>query len=398
MGHVACWGFRSMPELSIAGLSKSYGDFCAVDQVDLEVRDGEFFTLLGPSGCGKSTTLACVAGLEVPSAGRIALGSTVFSDGSSKFLPPEQRGCGLVFQTYALWPHMTVGRNLEFPLKLRRNRQLDPTLRTAEGRRRRVNEMLEMVELAGLQDRYPHELSGGQQQRVGLARAIVAAPDLLLLDEPLSNLDAKLREKARHWIRHLQQEVGVTTVYVTHDQDEALSLSDRIAVMLNGQIMQCGTPEEIYRFPASLFVATFIGKANLVRCRLKEIQPDSLVVEILGADRCLVVPRENLVGISNVGDEVVASVRPEMISVGSTDGSAVGSNSFTGVVADVSYLGDRFEYEVMVSSVPFTLSSPLPIAVGETNLRIDSAGVRLFPPSPIDPPAIEAIDADSLDR
>src|SRR5919109_514005 len=241
-----------MAELTVERLTKRFREVVAIDHVTFTVKDGELLTLLGPSGCGKSTTLAAIAGLDRPDGGRISLGDRIFFDGATNaFVPPEAREVGLVFQSYALWPHMTVRENLEFPLKLRKIAQAD--------RAKRIREALELVEMADYDDRYPHALSGGQQQRVALARTLIYRPSLLLLDEPLSNLDAKLRERARTWLRHLQNQVRVTTVYVTHDQSEALALSDRVAVMNQGRVVQLADPHTIYERPADPFVADFIG-------------------------------------------------------------------------------------------------------------------------------------------
>ena len=224
-----------MAELRVEGLVKLFGAIRAVDNISFTVGDGEFLTLLGPSGCGKSTTLAAIAGLDRSDEGRILLGDHLFFDGArGVFIPPERREVGLVFQSYALWPHMTVAENLDFPLRLRKM----PRAQRAE----RVAEALALVEMSEYGDRYPFALSGGQQQRVALARTLVYRPSLLLLDEPLSNLDAKLRERARSWLRHLQRNLRVTSVYVTHDQSEALALSDRIAVMNGGKIVQLAEP------------------------------------------------------------------------------------------------------------------------------------------------------------
>src|SRR3954471_2675713 len=244
-----------MAELQVEGLVKTFGSVRAVDDVSFTVRDGEFLPLLGPSGCGKSTTLAAQGGLDRSDQGRILLGDEVFFDGGRGiFVPPERRNVGLVFQSYALWPHMTVAENLEFPLRLRRM----PRRERAE----RISEALHLVEMSEYGARYPFALSGGQQQRVALARTLVYRPRLLLLDEPLSNLDAKLRERARSWLRHLQRNLRVTTVYVTHDQSEALALSDRIAVMNGGKIAQLADPHTIYERPPNSFVADFIGSSN----------------------------------------------------------------------------------------------------------------------------------------
>ncbi len=250
-----------MSELVVENLIKDFGDVRAVDDVSFTVGDGEFLTLLGPSGCGKSTILGAIAGLDRPDKGHIQLGDHVFFDGAQKhFIPSEKRNIGLVFQSYALWPHMTVRKNLEFPLTLRSV--------PAKERARRIEEVLSLVEMTPYADRFPHALSGGQQQRVALARTLVYRPPLLLLDEPLSNLDAKLRERARVWLRQLQTKIGVTTVYVTHDQSEALDLSDRIAVMNRGKIVQLASPAAIYETPCDPFVADFIGSANTFRGRI----------------------------------------------------------------------------------------------------------------------------------
>jgi len=246
-----------MAELVIKHLVKRFGAFTALKDFSLHVRDGEFVSFLGPSGCGKSTTLAAIAGLDRPSEGKIRIGSKTYYDGASGvFLPPEARGCGLVFQSYALWPHMTVAKNLSFPLKLRRVSKADQT--------RRIAEALDLVEMGPYANRFPHELSGGQQQRVALARTLVYNPEILLLDEPLSNLDAKLRDRARIWLAELRDKLRMTTIYVTHDQVEALSLSDRIVVMNKGEIAQIGTPQEIYENPTDAFVADFIGTTNFL--------------------------------------------------------------------------------------------------------------------------------------
>src|SRR5215216_514730 len=246
-----------MPEIHVESLVKQFGDQRALDDVSFTVADGELFTLLGPSGCGKSTTLMSIAGFQSPERGRIAVGDETFFDASRRVnVPAERRNLGIVFQSYAVWPHMTVFENLAFPLRVRK-------LKRARIRER-VDEVLGLVEMSDYGRRYPHQLSGGQQQRVALARALVYSPSVLLLDEPFSNLDAKLRERARAWVKELQHKLGLTTIFVTHDQDEALSMSDRIAVMSAGRIQQIGTPEDVYRRPANRFVAEFVGRVNLI--------------------------------------------------------------------------------------------------------------------------------------
>jgi spermidine/putrescine transport system ATP-binding protein len=235
----------------VEGLLKRYGRVRAVDGVTLAVAEGEFFSLLGPSGCGKTTILRLIAGFERPDAGRIFIGPQDVTG-----MLPEHRPIGMVFQNYALFPNMTVYGNVAFPLRFRRTPPAEV--------RRRVQDLLDLVHLAGLEDRYPRQLSGGQQQRVALARALSRDPQVLLLDEPLSALDAKIREELRSELRRLQRNVGLTTLYVTHDQEEALALSDRIAVMSVGKVEQVGTPQEIYRWPRNLFVARFVGRSTLV--------------------------------------------------------------------------------------------------------------------------------------
>src|ERR1700730_3332799 len=251
-----------MPEITVQGLTKSFGRERALNDISFSVHDKEFLTLLGPSGCGKTTTLMSIAGFQRPDQGTISCGDRIFFDQAGKInLAAEDRNLGMVFQSYAIWPHLTVFGNAAFPLKIRRMKK--------EALRRRVLETLELVEMAEYAGRYPHELSGGQQQRVALARALVYSPAVLLLDEPFSNLDAKLPERASAWLKHLQGELGLTTLFVTHDQDEALSLSDRIVVMNAGEVLQVGAPEDIYHRPKTRFVAEFLGHCNILDARAR---------------------------------------------------------------------------------------------------------------------------------
>jgi len=240
-----------LTRVRLENITKVYGSVVAVDRVTLEIESGELFTLLGPSGCGKTTTLRIIAGFEVPEEGKI-----YFDDEDVTFLKPYRRNTAMVFQNYALWPHMTVFDNIAYGLRIKKLPQ--------EEIRRRVKWALELVKLEGLENRYPLQLSGGQQQRVALARALVVEPRVLLLDEPLSNLDAKLRIEMREEIKKLQRKLGITTVYVTHDQLEAMSISDRIAVMNKGKVLQYGPPRQVYFRPTSLFVADFLGRSNIL--------------------------------------------------------------------------------------------------------------------------------------
>jgi len=246
-----------MPEISVHRLTRTIGTARVLDEVGFTVSDGQFVTLLGPSGCGKTTTLMSIAGFQTPDAGTITHGDRTFFDAKTRRnIPAEQRELGVVFQSYALWPHLTVAQNVGFALRIRRTPR--------QQIRQRVGEVLELVELGHRSDAHPHELSGGQQQRVALARALAHGPSALLLDEPFSNLDAKLRERARDWLRDLQRDLGISTVFVTHDQTEALAMSDRILVMNQGRIMRAGTPEEVYHRPGSRFVAEFLGRCTFL--------------------------------------------------------------------------------------------------------------------------------------
>ena len=251
-----------MVGLRFTDLTKSFGETIAVDNISLEVADGMLTTFLGPSGCGKTTTLRMVAGLAIPTSGRIYIGDDVVYSGGGVSVPAEKRRIGMVFQSYAVWPHMNVFENVAFPLRVRRIPRNEV--------REMTHAALQKVRLRELAERFPAELSGGQQQRVALARAIVFEPRILLLDEPLSNLDAKLREQMRAELRELQQQLRITTIFVTHDQDEALALSDVVAVMDKGKIIQTGSPETIYERPATRFVADFVGWKNLFKCEVAD--------------------------------------------------------------------------------------------------------------------------------
>jgi iron(III) transport system ATP-binding protein len=331
--------------LAVDSLVKAYPETKdappAVQDVSFSIEEGKFYTLLGPSGCGKSTTLRCVAGLEKTDGGTITIaGRTVSSHEPKVFVRPNDRELGMVFQSYAIWPHMSVYQNVAFPLLAMGRRR--PIARRDV--RARVLECLERVQLASFSDRLASKLSGGQQQRLALARALAREPKLLLLDEPLSNLDASLRELMRDELRRLQRNLGVTTLYVTHDQSEALSLSNRVAVMEAGRIVQEGTPREIYRRPASSFVAAFVGRTNVLDARIVGDGPDdtSQLETSLGRLHA-VCPA----GVQN-HDNVAVSIRPEDVRLHAA-AAASSPNSFVGKVEYRLFLGDRFEYHVAVA-------------------------------------------------
>jgi iron(III) transport system ATP-binding protein len=313
----------------------------AVDGVGFNIRPGEFYTLLGPSGCGKTTTLQCIAGLEMPDAGEITLGDKlVFSRSANIVVPAHRRDIGMVFQSYAIWPHMTVFENVAFPLLHGRRRVSRSSVND------RVMKTLQLVQLAGLENRPAPFLSGGQQQRVALARAVVDEPKVLLLDEPLSNLDAKLREEMRFELRDLVLRLHTTTLYVTHDQIEALSMSDRIAVMSNGKIVQEGTPREIYLTPKDRFVADFLGKSNFLEGRVLEVFTGSK----RGKVDTIVGPLDCVVTLAvKPGDSVLLGFRPAALRV-VDDGCGGKTNAFRGEISSTSFAGDFLECQVRVEN------------------------------------------------
>lgn len=310
--------------IAIDGLTKRFGEQEVVSKISFVIEEGELFTLLGPSGCGKTTLLRLIAGFYAVDEGEIRFDDRVIND-----LPPHERGIGMVFQNYALWPHMTVRENLAYGLKLRKL----PATEIAE----RVKTVLEKVKLTGFEDRYPGQMSGGQQQRVALARALVLNPRILLLDEPLSNLDAKIRIQVRAEIRKLQRELGITTVYVTHDQEEALALSDRIAVFNRGKLLQVGPPRALYERPENRFVADFIGINNLVEG----------VVETGGAALQVRTPLGMLVAAPDPrfqpGAPCILAIRPENIAL---DREPAGHNRLSGQIVFAAYLGNTLRYDV----------------------------------------------------
>jgi ABC-type Fe3+/spermidine/putrescine transport system ATPase subunit len=311
--------------IALNEVTKRFGTTTAVDRVSLDIGDGELFTLLGPSGCGKTTLLRLVAGFYAPDGGEIRFGARRV-DG----LAPYERNIGMVFQNYALWPHMTVRGNVTYGLRLRKLAADDIERRLAAG--------LAKVNLTGLEDRYPGQLSGGQQQRVALARALVLNPDILLLDEPLSNLDAKIRVQVRGEIRTLQKDLGITTLYVTHDQEEALSLSDRVAVMRDGRVQQVAAPKTLYERPVNRFVADFVGTNNFVAGVCKErVGGDMLVETALGPLRARATELAP-------GERCVLAIRPENLGL-----AAAGANIVEGRVQLSAYLGSTLRYDVVTA-------------------------------------------------
>ena len=306
-----------MSYLELTDIHKRFGETVAVEDFNLAVERGEFVSFLGPSGCGKTTTLRMIAGFEQPTSGRITINNEDVT-----YRPPNRRNVGMVFQSYALFPNMTVADNIGFGLKVRK--------RPGDQIRKRVAELLEIVNLPEKGARYPYQLSGGQQQRVALARALAFEPTVLLLDEPLSALDAKIRVALRHEIRSIQRQLGITTVYVTHDQEEALSLSDRVVVMSEGRMEQVGTPFEIYNFPTTAFVASFVGTLNVLPGVVTDAGRGELT--IAGQPVRIVRAFEG-----SAGRAVSVALRPEMVSLGGD--AANGANRLTGKVTDVSFLG-----------------------------------------------------------
>jgi iron(III) transport system ATP-binding protein len=329
-------------EIRIRNLTKSYfaegKRIQALVDVNLTIPPNQIFTLLGPSGCGKTTLLRSVVGLETPDSGEIAIGEEiVFSKEKGIFVPAEKRGLGMVFQTYAIWPHMTVFDNVAYPLQVRRD---PPSII-----RQKVAETLRFVQLEGFENRPATQLSGGQQQRVALARALVAEPKVILFDEPLSNLDAKLREETRKELRSFLTKLGITAVYVTHDRIEALSLSDRMAVMKDGRVVEIGTPKEIYFDSDQKFVADFIGRANLISGRIAETNgrytwADSPIGRIACRAKPELVP----------GTEVSVCIRPEFIEILTKEPNE-GVNLFRGKVHSLIFVGDAYEGEIRVGEV-----------------------------------------------
>lgn len=319
-------------KVRVERLTKKYGEVFAVNDVTVSIHEGEFFSFLGPSGCGKSTLLRCIAGLEVPDVGAIYIGDNlVTSVTENLILPPERRNIGMVFQNYAVWPHMTVFQNIAYPLRIKKKGKDE-----IQGQ---VTRTLELVRLQGLAERYPSELSGGQQQRVALARALVMNPEVMLLDEPLSNLDAKLREEMRFEIKDLQARTGITIIYVTHDQAESMAMSNRILVMDKGAPQQIGSPREIYETPSDSFVAGFIGLTNLVPVKIVSWHEKGCEVSLPGG--------QNLSCKTDISgkEQAILSVRPEDIEISRSPSK----EAIKGTIKRVVYLGNVVDYRVSIN-------------------------------------------------
>ncbi|MZQ86646.1 ATP-binding cassette domain-containing protein [Paenibacillus sp. 5J-6] len=352
------------PMIQISNVSKSFGDFDAISQVSLDIPAGSFTTLLGPSGCGKTTLMRLIAGFYEPDAGHISIEGRNMNE-----LPVYKRNTPLVFQEYALFPHMTVYENIAYGLKLQR-----PTRQEVKDK---VDAMLSMFGLQGLQGRFPRELSGGQQQRVAFARALVMGQKVLLMDEPLSNLDAKMRVEVRDELRELQQRLGITAIFVTHDQDEALSISDRIAVFNKGRIGQVGTPWDIYFKPESKFVADFVGTANFIEGGVIAEEGQDLIVKCSSV--VFRVHRSNYA--FRIGDQVTVVIRPECIAI--SDKPVEGHNVWSGVIQRSSFLGRMIRYWINDAPLQWIVDDASPsmrgYLQGTVYLALDKHNIHLLP-------------------
>ncbi len=343
-----------MVTVSLRGVTKKFSDVIAVNDATFDIEDGELFTLLGPSGCGKTTLLRSIAGFYIPDEGSI-----FFDDMDVTNVPPNLRETGMVFQNYALWPHMSIFDNIGYGLKIRKMEK--------SAIEEKVNEILDLVQLQGMAERYPYQLSGGQQQRVALARALVIEPKVLLLDEPLSNLDAKLRIEMRNEISRIQKRLDITTIYVTHDQEEALAISDRLAVIDKGVVQQIGSPHEIYSLPSNLFVADFIGECNIIKGTITSIDG---AISLKTDDGVVIngVAEEGKAGHYTVGDEAYVAIRPENIELAPASPE---SNKIVGIVTYSQYFGKV------------------------TRLFIDALGVRMKVDA--DPLSVEDVDNKEIE-
>ena len=335
MTESAAAAMASGAQLRLRQLTRAFGAAKAVDRVSLDVPAGAFVSLLGPSGSGKTTTLNLIAGFLAPDFGDILLDERSIAD-----VPPHKRNIGMVFQSYSLFPHMTVAENVGFPLRMR-------TRLSRQDARRRIDEMLALVQLGHLGARYPRQLSGGQQQRVAMARALVSHPRLLLMDEPLGALDKKLREQMQVEIKRIHRSVGTTVIYVTHDQTEALTMSDLVVVMHQARVAQVGTPRVLYEAPANLFVADFLGDSNLLTATVAQVCGDEFAVEIGSGEKMRVTRGSSAAA---PGSRAVVLIRPEDISVTATGERTAGQDVLAGTIKDISYHGDTFKLDVAVGT------------------------------------------------
>jgi len=335
MTEFAAAAMASGAQLRLRQLTRAFGAAKAVDRVSLDVPAGAFVSLLGPSGSGKTTTLNLIAGFLAPDSGDILLDERSIAD-----VPPHKRNIGMVFQSYSLFPHMTVAENVGFPLRMR-------TRLSRQDARRRIDEMLALVQLGHLGARYPRQLSGGQQQRVAMARALVSHPRLLLMDEPLGALDKKLREQMQIEIKRIHRSVGTTVIYVTHDQTEALTMSDLVVVMHQARVAQVGTPRVLYEAPANLFVADFLGDSNLLTATVAQVCGDEFAVEIGSGEKMRVTRGSSAAA---PGSRAVVLIRPEDISVTATGERTAGQDLLAGTIKDISYHGDTFKLDVAVGT------------------------------------------------
>ncbi len=350
------------------------GEMTAVDDVSLEIGDGELVTLLGPSGCGKTTTLRMVAGFEFPTSGSIFIGGKDIA-----LVPPNKRGISMVFQSYALFPHLTIYENVAYGLRVQKLRKAEILERTAK--------VLDLMQLTSMAKRFPSQVSGGQQQRIALARAVVIEPKVLLFDEPLSNLDAKLREYMRDELRKLQKRLGITSLYVTHDQDEAMAISDRVVIMEGGRIRQAGTPRQIYEHPGSKFVANFMGKANFIPARFGGMEGEAARVEVWGREISLPRPGLPFAGgaaLPESGEGLSLVVRPEAVKL-SPAGEGSGAGLRRAAVERLTYFGGVALYEVKAGELTLIVESYNPQATGvyeegtEVDIHFDLDSVRILP-------------------